>query len=102
MLRILLEGSSYNKPPVKLNEYAQFTIKLDDVDVHFQVVASYSNTSRGTGWMLPETEWRIQGQQIHRLTIKTKEEKAAEESVKKAKEALLATENALKAVKDKK
>lgn len=102
MLRILLEGSSYNRCPVKLNEYAQFTIKLDDVDVHFQVVDSYSNTSRGTGWTLPETEWRIQGQQIHHLKVKTNEEKAAEESVNKAKEALLAAENALKAVKEKK
>ena len=89
-------------PIIPLNEYNQFTIMINSYPRYFQV----RNLERSTGhrdysWFeRPEIHTKFDAVEIPQLTVKTKQEKAAEESVAKAKEALRAAENALKVVKE--
>lgn len=101
-MKITLEGSNFTRCPLSFTEYDQFTIQIAGQDIHFQVMHANSKTNGGfgSGWEPTVVTWRIEGQQIQQLKVKTKEEIAAEESVAKAKEALKAAENALKAVKE--
>lgn len=102
-MKIILEDSGYTRCPIEVNEYSQFTINIDGKDLYFQVIDQFRNTSGGGGgWEIPKVYWIIEGQQIQQLKVKTLEEKAAEESVAKAKDALKAAENALKIVKEQK
>lgn len=99
-MRITLEGT--NEDGMTLNEYNQFTIKINDKDKYFQVRDyNWDRKRPDNPYEIPHTSWSIYAQEIKKLTVKTPEEKAAEESVAKAKEALKAAENALKVIKDK-
>jgi hypothetical protein len=99
-MRITLEWTRDIKCPIDINEYDQFTVQINDKDLHFQVAHS-GPAMRFEKYMYPKEVWSIEGEQIQELKTKTKEQIAAEQSVAKAKEALIAAENALKAVKEK-
>lgn len=95
-MNIIIEG--WNEPcPIGINEFQQFTIKIADKDVHFQMQDWWSEARTvDSMWEKDTTSYKIVAHSIAKLTVKTKEQIAAEESVVKAKEALKAAENALK------
>lgn len=101
-MNIIMED--WDKPfPVPVNEYNQFTLKLGGEEHHFQIQKGNWESSRlGDMWRTKSTHYHVTAERIHKLTVKTKEQIAAEESVAKAKEALKAAENALKTIKEKK
>jgi hypothetical protein len=92
------------KPDLSANEYYEFTVQINGEDRHFvirdQEISCNGNGHRRYSSPVQITKFTAMG--IDKLTTKTKEEIAAEESVAKAKEALKAAENALKAVKEQK
>lgn len=103
MINITIEFVD-EKPDLAANEYYEFTVKINGEDRHF-VIRDQEISWNGNGhhwYSKPVQITKFTAMGIDKLTVKTKEEIAAEESVVKAKEALKAAENALKVVKEKK
>ena len=99
-MKIVIEGWD-EQSPIGINEFKQFTIKIEGIDTHFQMQDCWYESKPGAcGWELPQTYYKIVANSIKKLSVETKEQIAAEESVAKAKEALKAAENALKVVKE--
>lgn len=88
--------------PFSINESRQFTIKIGEKEYHFQMGDYWWEAEPTSGWQVPRTHYKFTAEQINKLTVKSKEQIAAEESVAKAKEALKAAENALRVVKEQK
>lgn len=89
--------------PIGINEFKQFTIKIEGRDVHFQMMDCWFESKPANNFYeIPRKYYKLVAESIQKLTVKTKEEIAAEESVAKAEEALKAAKNALKAVKEEK
>jgi hypothetical protein len=103
-------GMTYNSlTPIdyKMNDNGVRTIKIKigDEEKEYCVVSVNISKHRDYGWWdfhLNPTVYSYELEEINLVHVKTKEQKAAEESVAKAKEALKAAENALKAVKQSK
>ena len=91
-------------PAIPFNEYNQFTILINSHPRHFQV-RNWERTigHRDYSWFeRPDMYTKFDAEEIPQLTIKTEQEKAAEESVAKAKEALEAAMTTLKNIKESK
>ena len=92
--------------PFIANEYDQFTIQTDKGPKYYQIIGVENFQSERvydhgiTEYSLSSV--KISANEIKFLTVKTKEEKLAEETVKAAKEALNKAEKTLKAVRDSK
>lgn len=71
-MKIILEGSNFTRCPVSFTEYDQFTIQIGGQDIHFQLMNATSKTNGGGGWEPIPVTWKIEGQQIQRLKVKTK------------------------------
>lgn len=103
MINVVVEFVD-EKPDLSMNEYYEFTIKINGKDRHF-VIRDQEISWNGNGhrwYNKPVQITRFTAMGIDSLTMRSKEELAAEESVAKAKEALKAAEYALKTVKEKK
>lgn len=86
----------------QLNTHEPVKVVINDtITKYYEVKTSQLVINRG-GWLYDSTkpEFSIKYGLLEVSSLKTKEQKAAEESVAKAREALNAAENALKIVKE--
>ena len=85
-----IEFDSNDKFSLEWNEYQQFSLyNKEGKAQHYQMhnFDKVCKDSRWIGWSVPIWTMVIEAHPITSLTVETKEEKAAKESVKKAKEA---------------
>ena len=105
MNRLGMTYNSLTRLDYKNNPRNPIKIKIGEEEKEYYIVSE--NISRGSvydDYTLTSNEvyYSYELHEIRKIKVKTEQEKAAEESVAKAKEALKAAENALKIVKESK
>lgn len=107
-MKITLEGTN-ERNPFNINEFGEFTVKTDHGEMHFRIQETQQWKECGVGWGIPYSKFILSAQQIGKLSVKTREELAAEQAIQKAKDVLVnaqhsvrAAEHALKVIKESK
>lgn len=100
MITFELENEDF---PFNLNDNQEFTIQTDKGPKYYQIYRIDSTKARYSGWLTtPIFTNVITAYEINCLSVKSKEEKLAEEAVKAAQEALNKAKESLSAVRGKK